>query len=150
MKIIKEFSKFENSSENFFTEKEVLEIKDLYTDLADDLNLITVESENQLTKPMCSFFKINSQFSLRNKFNSKVISINISIRTADLEDYQDHVSFATSSKSDSERYKMVSEQLVPFIQTVKSFGYSIEKNDIDIKLDSWKYITGGIKLIIMK
>lgn len=150
MKIIKEFSKFENSSENFFTQEEVLEIKDLYTDLVDDLNLISVESENQLTKPMCSFFKINSQFSLGNKFNSKVISINISIRTADLEDYQDHVSFATPSKSDSERYKMVSEQLVPFIQTVKSYGYSIEKNDIDIKLDSWKYITGGIKIIIMK
>jgi hypothetical protein len=150
MKIIKEFSKFENSSENFFTENEVLEIKDLYTDLVDDLNLITVESENQLTKPMCSFFKINSQFSLGNKFNSKVFSINISIRTAKLDDYDDHVSFATPSKSDSERYKMVSEQLVPFIQTVKSFGYSIEKNDIDIKLDSWKYITGGIKLIIMK
>lgn len=150
MKIIKEFSKFENSSENLFTEEEVLEIKDLYTDLVDDLNLISVESENQMTKPMCSFFKINSQFSLGNKFNSKVFSINISIRTADLEDYQDHVSFATPSKSDSERYKMVSEQLVPFIQTVKSFGYSIEKNDIDIKLDSWKYITGGIKLIIMK
>jgi len=150
MKIIKEFSKFENSSENFFTENEVLEIKDLYTDLVDDLNLITVESENQLTKPMCSFFKINSQLSLGNKFNSKVFSINISIRTARLDDYDDHVSFATPSKSDSERYKMVSEQLVPFIQTVKSFGYSIEKNDIDIKLDSWKYITGGIKLIIMK
>ncbi len=145
MKIIKEFAKFENSSENFFTEKEVLEIKDLYTDLADDLNLITVDSENQLTKPMCSFFKINSQFSLGNKFNSKVFSININIRTANLD-----VSFAIPSKSDSERYKMVSEQLVPFIQTVKSFGYSIAKNDIDIKLDSWKYITGGIKLIIMK
>ena len=82
--------------------------------------------------------------------NSKVFSIDINIRTADLEDYQDHVSFATPSKSDSERYKMVSEQLVPFIQTVKSYGYSIEKNDIDIKLDSWKYITGGIKIIIMK
>jgi hypothetical protein len=150
MKIIKEFSKFENSSENFFTEKEVLEIKDLYTDLADDLNLITVESENQLTKPMCSFFKLNSQFSLGNKLNSKVFSININIRTANLDEYDDHVSFAIPSKSDSERYKMVSEQLVPFIQTVKSFGYSIEKNDIDIKLDSWKYITGGIKLIIMK
>ena len=150
MKIIKKFAKFENSSENFFTEDEVLELKDLYNDLVDDLNLITVESENQLTKPMCSFFKINSQFSLGNKLNSKVFSIHINIRTADLEDYQDHVSFATPSKSDSERYKMVSEQLVPFIQTVKSYGYSIEKNDIDIKLDSWKYITGGIKIIIMK
>ena len=32
MKIIKKFAKFENSSENFFTEDEVLELKDLYND----------------------------------------------------------------------------------------------------------------------
>jgi len=149
MKIIKEFAKFENSSEHYFSEEEVLEIKDLYTDLVDDLNLNSVNHERELTKPMCSFFKINLQFFGFN-LTSKVFSINISIRTANLDDYHDHVSFATANKSDSERYKMVSEQLLPFIQTVKSFGYSIEKEDIDIKLDSWKYITGGIKLIIMK
>ena len=61
MKIIKEFTKFENSSEEFLTDEEVLDIKDIYVDLVDDLNLTVVDFEHELIKSMNSFFKINKQ-----------------------------------------------------------------------------------------
>ena len=150
MKFIKEFAKFENSSETFFSEDEVLELKDLYNDLADDLDLTSVEHERELNKSMCSLFQVNQQFSIGSKLNSKVFSIHIVIRTLDSNDWEDHFSYATLNKQGKQRYDLVSNELNEFIKTLKSYGYTCEKSDIDMKLDSWKYITAGIKISIMK
>ena len=43
MKFIK---KFEAILEEYFSEEEVSDIRDMYIDLVDDLNLITVDDEN--------------------------------------------------------------------------------------------------------
>jgi hypothetical protein len=40
--------------------------------------------------------------------------------------------------------------LQPFIKRMESMGYKVYKSDIDLKIDSWKYITGGIKISITK
>jgi hypothetical protein len=139
MKFLK---KFEAILNEYFSEDEVLEIKDLYNDLVDDLDLTSVEHERELNKSMCSLFQVNQQFSIGSKLNSKVFSIHIVIRT--LDGWEDQFSYA------KQRYDLVSNELNEFIKTLKSFGYDCEKSDIDMKLDSWKFITGGIKLIIMK
>jgi hypothetical protein len=139
MKFLK---KFEAILNDYFSEDEVLEIKDLYNDLVDDLDLTSVEHERELNKSMCSLFQVNQQFSLGNKLNSKVFSIHIVIRT--LDGWEDQFSYA------KQRYDLVSNELNEFLKTLKSYGYDCEKSDIDIKLDSWKYITAGIKISIMK
>jgi hypothetical protein len=139
MKFLK---KFEAILNDYFSEDEVLEIKDLYNDLVDDLDLTSVEHERELNKSMCSLFQINQQFSLGNKLNSKVFSIHIVIRT--LDGWEDQFSYA------KQRYDLVSNELNEFLKTLKSYGYDCEKSDIDIKLDSWKYITAGIKISITK
>ena len=150
MKIIKEFAKFESMEENYFSDEEVLDIKDMYIDLVDDLNLITVDDESELTKSMRSLFKVNKQFSIGNKLNSKVFSINLIIRTADLNDYYSDYNYAIISPEDRDRYNFVNKNIQPFINRLKSIGYDISKNDLDLKIDSWKYITAGIKIIITK
>jgi hypothetical protein len=55
MKFIKAFENFEISLEETFSEEEFHEIKDIYIDLVDDLNLTNVDREGQMTKPMTSF-----------------------------------------------------------------------------------------------
>ena len=80
MKFLK---KFEAILNEYLSEDEVLEIKDLYNDLVDDLDLTSVEHERELNKSMCSLFKVNQQFSIGSKLNSKVFSIHIVIRTLD-------------------------------------------------------------------
>ena len=106
--------------------------------------------ESELTKSMRSLFKVNKQFSIGNKLNSKVFSINLIIRTADLNDYSDYNSYAISSPEDRDRYNFINKNIQPFINRLKSIGYDISKNDLDLKIDSWKYITAGIKIIITK
>jgi hypothetical protein len=147
MKFIK---KFEAILEEYFSEEEVSDIRDMYIDLVDDLNLITVDDESELTKSMCSFFKVNKQFSIGNKLNSKIFSINLIIRTADLNDYSDYTTYAISGPEDRDRYNFVYKNIQPFINRLKSIGYDVYKNDLDLKIDSWKYITSGIKIIITK
>lgn len=149
MKIIKEFAKFENSSE-FFTEEEILEIKDFYNDLVDDLNLNPVEHESELDRSMCSLFKVNRILRIGSTSTSKVFSIQISIRTTDGSDFDDFNSYATLNKQGKQRYDLVSNELNGLINSLKSYGYDCEKSDIDLKVDPWKYVTGGIKIIIMK
>jgi len=139
MKFLK---KFEAILNEYFSEDEVLEIKDLYNDLVDDLDLTSVEHERELNKSMCSLFQVNQQFSIGSKLNSKVFSIHIVIRT--LDGLEDQFSYA------KQRYDLVSNELNEFLKTLKSYGYDCEKSDIDIKLDSWKYITAGIKISITK
>lgn len=147
MKFIK---KFEAILEEYFSEEEVSDIRDLYIDLVDDLNLIAVDDESELTKSMCSLFKVNSQFSIGNKLNSKIFSINLIIRTADLNDYSDYASYAISGPEDRDKYNFVGKNTQSFINRLKSIGYDVSKNDLDLKIDSWKYITAGIKIIITK
>jgi len=139
MKFLK---KFEAILNEYFSEDEVLEIKDLYNDLVDDLDLTSVEHERELNKSMCSLFQVNQQFSIGSKLNSKVFSIHIVIRT--LDGLEDQFSYA------KQRYDLVSNELNEFLKTLKSYGYDCEKSDIDIKLDSWNYITAGIKISITK
>jgi hypothetical protein len=147
MKFIK---KFEAILEEYFSEEEVSDIRDMYIDLVDDLNLITVDDESELTKSMCSLFKVNKQFSIGNKLNSKIFSINLIIRTADLNDYSDYTTYAISGSEDSDKYNFVGKKIQSFINRLKSIGYDVSKNDLDLKIDSWKYITAGIKIIITK
>lgn len=147
MKFLKEFKKFESLNEDWLSEEEVLDIKDIYLDLVDDLNLNSVEKENELIKSMCSLFKVN-KFS--SKLGSKIFSINIIIRTGDLNDYSDYTTYAISSPEDRERYNFINKNLQPFINRLKSIGYDVGKSDLDLKIDSWKYITAGIKIIITK
>lgn len=136
MIFIKEFAEHKNEG---FTDDEFLEIKDLYTDLVDELNLTDVESEGEMTTPMTSH--------LVWKLFAK---IDISIRTATLIGYQDYNVYAVGSQEDRDRYNLVMNHLRTFIERMKSIGYDVYKRDIDIKIDSWKYITAGIKISITK
>ena len=145
MKFVKLFENFDNT----FSEDEFFEIRDLYIDLVDDLNLTDVESEREMTRSMTS----NIDYSYKDqsgKMLDKKSRIDINIRTASLDSYGDYNSYAVPSQEDSERYNLVVKELQSFIERMKSMDYQIHKRDIDIKLDSWKYITGGIKIIITK
>lgn len=144
MKFIKAFENFEISLEETFSEEEFHEIKDIYIDLVDDLNLTDVDREGQMTKPMTSTL---GWFS---KISGEKFKIDISIRTATLVGYQDYNTYDILSQEDGEAYKKVMNDVTPFIERIKSMGYQIYKRDIDIKLDSWKYITAGIKISITK
>lgn len=145
MKFIKEFTEHKNEvilTESLFTDDEFLEIKDLYTDLVDDLNLTDVESERKMTSPMTSHFGYPTA--------DPIFKIDISIRTATLIGYQDYDVYAVGSQEDRDRYNFVMNHLRTFIDRMKSIGYDVYKRDIDIKIDSWKYITAGIKISITK
>jgi len=146
MKFIKEFSKHKEviPTETLFTNDEFSEIKDLYVDLVDELNLTDVESEGKMTSPM------NSTISYFSKISGEKFKVDISIRTATLIGYQDYEVYAIGSQEDRERYNLVMKELNSFIERMKSIGYSVYKRDIDIKIDSWKYITAGIKISIEK
>ena len=53
-------------------------------------------------------------------------------------------------KEDMEKYNSITKDIQPFIDTLKSMGYEVNKSDIDYKLDSWEYVTAGIKISITK
>jgi len=146
MKFIKVF---ENYFNNTFSESEFYEIKDIYIDLVDDLNLTDVNSEREMTRSMTS----NIDYSYKDqsdKMLDKKSRIDINIRTASLDSYDDYGPYTISSTKDKDSYQKVMNVLQPFIKRMESMGYKVYKRDIDIKLDSWKYITGGIKIIITK
>ena len=155
MKFIKKFESHKATSkevipiETLFTDDEFSDIKDLYRDLVEDLNLTSVDRESDMTTSLTS--KLSTWWKNFTQLDLNGISnIDISIRTADLIDYTDYNSYAVSSQEDRERYNLVMNELQPFIDTLKSRGYQINKGDIDIKLDSWKYVTAGIKISITK
>jgi hypothetical protein len=140
MKIIKEFTKFENSSDEFLTDEEVLDIKDIYVDLVDDLNLTVVDFEHELIKSMNSFFKINKQISIGSKLNSRVFSIHIIVRTID-----DKI-----GKDDKVIFNKIKNGLIPYIKRLRTIGYDVEIEHLHMKMDAWNYITSGLKIIIKK
>ena len=151
MKFIKKFESHKATSkevipiETLFTDDEFEGIKDLYRDLVEDLDLISVDREPDMTTPLTS--KISTWWKDFTQLNLNGISkIDISIRTADLINY----TYSVPNQEDRERYKLVMNELQPFIDTLKSMGYEVNKSDIDIKLDSWRYITSGIKISITK
>ena len=155
MKFIKKFESHKATSkevipiETLFTDDEFSDIKDLYRDLVEDLNLTSVDRESDMTTSLTS--KLSTWWKNFTQLNLNGISnIDISIRTADLIDYTDYNSYAVPSKEDRERYNLVMKELQPFIDTLKSMGYEVNKSDIDYKLDSWKYVTAGIKISITK
>ena len=155
MKFIKKFESHEATSkevipiETLFTDDEFSDIKDLYRDLVEDLNLTSVDRESDMTTSLTS--KLSTWWKNFTQLDLNGISnIDISIRTADLIDYTDYNSYAVPSKEDRERYNLVMKELQPFIDTLKSMGYEVNKSNIDIKLDSWKYVTAGIKISITK
>ena len=155
MKFIKKFESHKAISkevipiETLFTDDEFSDIKDLYRDLVEDLNLTSVDRESDMTTSLTS--KLSTWWKNFTQLDLNGISnIDISIRTADLIDYTDYNSYAVPSKEDRERYNLVMKELQPFIDTLKSMGYEVNKSDIDYKLDSWKYVTAGIKISITK
>lgn len=122
MKFIKEFAEHKKEVipiESLFTDDEFLEIKDLYTDLVDELNLTDVESEGKMTSPMTSHL---GWFS---KISGEKFKIDISIRSATLIGYQDYDVYAVGSQEDRERYNLVMKGLQPFIERMKSIGYDV-------------------------
>jgi hypothetical protein len=143
MKFIKEFADHKKEvipKETLFTDDEFEDIKDLYRDLVEDLNLTDV-SDSGIPLPMtCNL----SYFS---KISGEKFKIDIRIRTAKLE-YS--ASFLVSRKEDMEKYNSITKDIQPFIDTLKSMGYEVNKSDIDYKLDSWEYVTAGIKISITK
>jgi putative intracellular protease/amidase len=144
MKFIKKFESHKKEvipKETLFTDDEFFEIKDIYTDLADDVNLTDVNREGQMTIPM------TSNLSYFSKMSGEKFKIDIRIRTAKLEF---SASFLVSRKEDMEKYNSITKDIQPFIDTLKSMGYEVNKSDIDYKLDSWEYVTAGIKISITK
>ena len=155
MKFIKKFESHKATSkevipiETLFTDDEFSDIKDLYRDLVEDLNLTSVDRESDMTTSLTS--KLSTWWKNFTQLDLNGISnIDISIRTADLIDYTDYNSYVVPSKEDRERYNLIMKELQPFIDTLKSMGYEVNKGDIDYKLDSWKYVTAGIKISITK
>ena len=150
MKFIKEFAAHKKEVipiETLFTDDEFSEIEDLYRDLVEDLNLTSVDRESDMTTSLTS--KLSTWWKNFTQLNLNGISkIDISIRTAKLEFSASCL--LVSGKEDMKKYDSITKDIQPFIDTLKSMGYEVNKSDIDIKLDSWKYITGGIKISITK
>jgi len=135
MKFIKEFAAHKKEVipiETLFTDDEFEDIKDLYRDLVEDLNLSDV-SDPGIPLPMTcnlSYFSkinwedgyrfVNSTSSSDDKFR-----IDISIRTADLDEYP------SNTKENIEKYNFISREVQPFIDTLKSMGYLVHKRDLD-------------------
>jgi hypothetical protein len=142
---IEEYSKFLN--DEIFTDEEYLDIKDMYIDLIDDLGLTDIDEHpcfQHNTKPLASTLTYFSKIS-GGKFMISVI-----IKTASLDDYDDYGSYAISSSKDRNMYNKVLNDIRPFIERLKSMGYVVYRKDIDVKIDSWKHITSGIKINITK
>jgi len=143
MKFIKEFAAHKKEVipiETLFTDDEFSDIKDLYRDLVEDLDLTDV-SDSGIPLPM------DSNLSYFSKISGEKFKIDIRIRTAKLEF---SASFLVSGKEDMEKYNSITKDIQPFIDTLKSMGYEVNKSDIDYKLDSWEYVTAGIKISITK
>ena len=157
MKFIKKFESHKAISkevipiETLFTDDEFSDIKDLYRDLVEDLNLTSVDRESDMTTSLTS--KLSTWWKNFTQLDLNGISnIDISIRTAKLE-YTYSVSgasFLVSRKEDMKKYDSITKDIQPFIDTLKSMGYEVNKSDIDYKLDSWEYVTAGIKISITK
>ena len=152
MKFIKKFESHKATSkevipiETLFTDDEFEGIKDLYRDLVEDLNLTSVDRESDMTTSLTS--KLSTWWKHFTQLDLNGISkIDISIRTAKLEF---SASFLVSRKEDMKKYDSITKDIQPFIDTLKSMGYEVNKSDIDYKLDSWEYVTAGIKISITK
>jgi hypothetical protein len=148
MKYLKEYSNFEIFTDGeLFTDEEYLDIKDMYIDLVDDLGLIDIDMHpcfNSNTTPLMSTL---TWFS---KASGGKFMINVIIRTASLDDYDDYDSYAIPSSKDRNMYNKVLYDIRPFVERLKSIGYVVYIKDVDVKIDSWKYITAGIKISITK
>jgi hypothetical protein len=123
----------------------------LYTDLVDELDLVDCKSGEEMSHAMTSSFnKLTKFVRNRGKFLEKYFQIDFDIRTATLKGYKDYNVHAILSKEDNERYKTVKSEIEPLVKRLEDMGFKAKIRDIDIKLDSWKYVTAGIKISITK
>jgi hypothetical protein len=140
MKFIKKYESFESQKKNdlAFAEDELNDIKDLYYDMVDDLNLVDVKSTSEMTLPMTSMF-----YTLM-PYRGKLFEIQINIRTID------QVNSLVDRENDHFLGKKLKDLLIPYLKRFRQMGYSVSLDDILIKSDSWNFVTSGIKIKIKK
>ncbi len=141
MKFIKRYKSFESLiysplESSAFGEDELNDIKDLYIDIVDDLNLQDVKSPSEMTSPL------TSRLNTLHPYRDKVFEVHIDIRTIgqSLVD-RDAAHFLTEK---------IKDKLIPYVVRFRKIGFSVSIGDIQMKLDSWNFITSGIKIKITK
>lgn len=142
MKYLSEFSQYQDGG---FTKEEFQDVKSLYIDMTDDLDLFDVKTKAELDSAMTSTLswigKVGSDSPFRIEF---------AIRTATLKGYQDYNVYAVASKQDQDNYKKVKDYLLSLKVRLEDMGFKVILSDIDVKLNSWNYLTSGIKMWIEK
>jgi hypothetical protein len=140
MKFIKKYESFDGppSVSSAITEEELNDIKDLYYDMVDDLNLVDVKSTSEMTLPMTSMF-----YTLM-PYRGKLFEIQINIRTID------QVNSLIDRDNDHFLGKKLKDLLIPYLKRFRQMGYSVSLDDIHMKSDSWNFVTSGIKIKIKK
>ena len=140
MKFIKKYESFESQEKNdlAFAEDELNDIKDLYRDIVDDLNLEDVKSTSEMTGPLTS--RLNTLHPYRGKIFEAHIDIRTICQTDSLVD-RDAAHFLTNK---------IKDKLIPYMVRFRKLGFSASMGDIHMKLDSWNFITSGIKIKITK
>jgi hypothetical protein len=143
MKFIKKYKSFESLmyppiESSAFGEDELNDIKDLYNDIVDDLNLEDVKSTSEMTSPL------TSRLNTLHPYRDKIFEVHIDIRTIGQTDSladRDAAHFLT---------KKIKDKLIPYVVRFRKIGFSVSMGDIQMKLDSWNFITSGIKIKITK
>lgn len=143
MKFIKKYKSFESLiysplESSAFTEDELNDIKDLYNDIVDDLNLEDVKFPSEMTSPL------TSRLNTLHPYRGNIFEANIDIRTIGQTDSlvdRDAANFLTNK---------IKDKLIPYMVRFRKLGFSASMEDIHIKLDSWNFITAGIKIKITK
>lgn len=139
MSYIKKYTSFALESEaSAFTEDELNDIKDLYLDMIDDLNLNDVKSTSEWISPM------TSRLNILHPYRGKTFEAHVDIRTIDQIDSlvdRDTAHFLT---------KKIKDKLIPYMVRFRKLGFSASMQDIVMKLNSGNFTTAGIKIKITK
>ena len=151
MKFIKKYESFESQEKNdlAFAEDELNDIKDLYRDIVDDLNLDDVKSTSEMTGPL------TSRLNTLHPYRGKIFEAHIEIRTVQWLSY---LSLPLIGQTDSLVNRdaahfltnKIKDKLIPYMVRFRKLGFSASMEDIQMKLDSWNFITSGIKIKITK
>ena len=123
--------KFIKKQSDFISNDDVDEIKDIYLDIIDDIGLNDVNHAREMTNKLDSIFEKNP------------IDISISIRTIGDR-------FIGFDESDKIFFNKIKDSLIPSIKRLRTIGYNVRSEELHMKIDSWNYITAGIKIIITK
>lgn len=140
MKFIKKYESFESQKkiDLAFAEDELNDIKDLYRDIVDDLNLEDVKFPSEMTSPLTS--RLNTLHPYRGNIFEAHIDIRTIGQTDSLVD-RETAHFLTNK---------IKNKLIPYMVRFRKLGFSASMEDIQMKLDSWNFITSGIKIKITK